>query len=329
MADEWWADYSDGTLSAAALKRHGYAGVIRYVTAPSLMNPPGRLRKHTTRAEFDEHRRAGLGQLLVYQDDTTDADGGYDTGVRNARRAQAGADHLGYRGLVFFTNDRPSLPDPATWRAYLDGAASVLGRGRVGAYGFGNAMDAAKGHASLFWQAGRRADVRPHVHIWQDNNHQPVVTDGGRRVTTDRNLILKPLPGIGDGRAPSDALAILTGGTDMLELPAGGGEDWSRIESIPMPSILRAHDLVIAPAYNRAVVVRGLNTWNNQDAPLAGPDVRNPGGQGDLLARNGWDEFTVWEHAGKSFVVPAGVAKIDFAYWSDAPFRIAISPRLI
>src|SRR5699024_7762374 len=33
------------------------------------------------------------------------------------------------------------------------------------------------------------------THIWQDNNHQPVVNDGGRRVTTDRNLILKPVGG--------------------------------------------------------------------------------------------------------------------------------------
>src|SRR5699024_9518141 len=179
MTGEWWADYSAGTVSAATLKKHGYTGVIRYVTAPELMNPPGKLQKHTTKGEFAEHRGAGLQQLLVYQDDTNDADSGFDGGVRNAKRAQSGCDYLGYSGVVFFANDRTTWPSPETWRAYLKGAASVLGSDRVGAYGFGNAMDAAKNHAVLFWQAGRRSDVRPHTHIWQDNNHQPVVNDGG------------------------------------------------------------------------------------------------------------------------------------------------------
>lgn len=193
MSEEWWADYSAGTVSAATLKQHGYTGVIRYVTAPELMNPAGKLQKHTTKKEFDEHRAAGLKQLLVYQDDTNDPDSGFDGGVRNAKRAQSGCKYLGYSGVVFFANDRTTLPNADTWRAYLKGAASVLGADKIGAYGFGNAMDAAKNHAKLFWQAGRRDDVRAHVHIWQDNNNQPVVNDGGRRVTTDRNLILKPV----------------------------------------------------------------------------------------------------------------------------------------
>ncbi|MBB3665465.1 hypothetical protein FB384_004422 [Prauserella sediminis] len=37
----------------------GCAGVIRYVTAPALANPPGGLSNHTTRAEFRDHRAAG------------------------------------------------------------------------------------------------------------------------------------------------------------------------------------------------------------------------------------------------------------------------------
>ncbi|PXY17338.1 glycoside hydrolase domain-containing protein [Prauserella flavalba] len=199
MAEQWWADYSDGTVPAAVLKQHGYVGVIRYVTAPNLMNPPNRLQKHTTKAEFDEHRRAGLKQLLVYQGDTTDADSGFDGGVRNAQRAHVGCEYLGYDGLVFFTNDRTTVPHPRAWQAYLDGAASVLGLDRVGAYGFGNAMDLAIGHASAFWQAGRRRDVREHVNFWQDNNQQPIVRVGTRSVTTDRNLVLKPL---GDNDMP-------------------------------------------------------------------------------------------------------------------------------
>lgn len=183
----YWLDYSGGTLSGALIRSQGYEGVIRYTTAPNLMNPPGKLPKHTTKAEYQDHVRNGLKIRLAYQGDTKDADSGYAGGQTNAQRALAGANYLGYTGRIYFTNDRTTLPDPSLWRAYLDGAASVLGRERVGAYGFRNAMDAAVSHATGFWQSGRRSELAPHANMWQDNNTQ--VTVGG--ITCDRNLIIK------------------------------------------------------------------------------------------------------------------------------------------
>jgi hypothetical protein len=185
----YWLDYSAGTISGAVIKGAGYEGVIRYTTAPRLMNPKGFNPKHTTKAEYDDHVRAGLKILLVFQGNTTDADSGWNGGVANAKLALEGANYLGYSGPIFFTNDRTTVPNAAAWRGYLDGAASVLGKGRVGAYGFFNAMDLAVGHATYFWQAGRRSDVRGHVDFWQDNNTQ--VRVGG--ITCDRNLVLKPM----------------------------------------------------------------------------------------------------------------------------------------
>ena len=194
----YYLDYANGWPASASIKAQGYGGVIRYVTSPSLMQPPNPgNRKHITRAEYDSHLQAGIDVWLVYQGTTTDADGGYAIGRRNAFRALDGCvsdvGPRGYTGPIFFTNDRPSLPNANTWRDYLNGAASVLGTYRVGAYGFANAMDAAVGHATWFWQAGRRSDVRPHVHFWQDNTG--FVNVGG--ITCDRNLVLKsgiPIP---------------------------------------------------------------------------------------------------------------------------------------
>lgn len=191
----YYLDYANDWPSSQTIKNQGYGGVIRYVTSPSLMQPPNPgNRKHITRAEYESHKAAGLDVWLVYQGTTTDADGGFSIGQRNARRVVEGISYLGgYTGPVFFTNDRTSLPSPNAWRGYLDGAASILGYSRTGAYGFGNAMDAAIGHASWFWQAGSRSVVRSHVHFWQDNNTQ--VTVGG--VLCDRNLVLKagiPIP---------------------------------------------------------------------------------------------------------------------------------------
>lgn len=177
----YWLDYSAAKLSGDTIKAAGYTGVIRYIDAPD------RLRtKHTDKAEYDSHIAAGLTVRLVMQNTTTDADGGFPAGVANAQRAKAGADMLGYTGVIFFTNDRTTVPNVGAWQQYLAGAASVLGIQRVGAYGFYNALNAAVGYASAFWQAGRRSDLVPHANFWQDNNTQ--VTVGG--ITCDRNLVI-------------------------------------------------------------------------------------------------------------------------------------------
>src|SRR3954471_4865471 len=100
----YWLDYSAGTIPGAVIKGAGYEGVIRYTTAPRLMNPKGFNPKHTTKAEYDDHVRAGLKILLVFQGNTTDADSGWNGGVANAKLALEGANYLGYSGPIFFTN---------------------------------------------------------------------------------------------------------------------------------------------------------------------------------------------------------------------------------
>lgn len=202
----YWLDYSAAKLSGATIRNAGYGGVIRYIDAPD------RLRtKHTNLTEYRDHINNGLRVWLVMQNTTTDADGGYSAGQANARRALAGADYLGYTGPIFFCNDRTTVPSPSLWQSYLDGAASILGISRTGAYGFANAIQLARGHANYFWQAGRGRDVigatldangRPVsstvVNFWQDNNFQPTV--GG--ITCDRNLILKDLTDEGGDDMP-------------------------------------------------------------------------------------------------------------------------------
>jgi hypothetical protein len=182
----YWLDYSAAELSGTIIKNAGYTGAIRYIDSPANLG-----RKHTSLAEYRSILAAGLGMRLVMEVSTGDANGGRANGVALAKRAKAGADYLGYGGVIYFCNDTPSLPSSTLWDDFLTGAASVLGWARVGAYGFANAMDVASHMTPCqhFWQAGRRSDVRPFVQIWQDNNTQ--VTVGG--IACDRNLILKPL----------------------------------------------------------------------------------------------------------------------------------------
>lgn len=184
---EYWVDYSADKRTGAqvaATTWNGFpiTGAIRYIDAPNLLKT-----KHTNKTEYDSLLAAGLKVRLVMQDKTTDADGGYAAGVARAQRAKAGADYLGYSGVIFFTNDRTELPNPAVWQAYLDGAASVLGLARVGAYGFQNAMNAARGHASAFWQSGRESELVGHANYYQWNNGRVYIAG----LEADLNKVVK------------------------------------------------------------------------------------------------------------------------------------------
>jgi Domain of unknown function (DUF1906) len=184
-------DYSARTIPGAAIKAAGYAGAVRYIDHPANLG-----HKHTTRAEYADHLAHGLTVLLVFEGGTDDMRGGFAAGVSNARRALAGARWLGYPdGLpLFLCADRHATAAenaahwPA-WRAYLDGAASVLGLARTGAYGFGEALDSARGHATWFWQCGSRRDLHPYSHMYQRNTGY--VTVGG--VQCDVNDLMIPM----------------------------------------------------------------------------------------------------------------------------------------
>ncbi|MFE0021377.1 glycoside hydrolase domain-containing protein [Amycolatopsis sp. NPDC059021] len=194
----WWIDYSAAKLSAATIKSakvgsngETATGVIRYIDAPNLLGT-----KHTNASEYRDQLNSGLGLAMYFEVDQDDAIGGYAQGQENARRALAGCNYLGFPGVIFFCADRwfnaPGRPliTPAVWQAYLDGAVSILGRGRVGAYGFADAMDAGRGHVDYFIQCGAWEAARGFINGWQDNNYQPIV--GG--IQTDRVLILRPIP---------------------------------------------------------------------------------------------------------------------------------------
>ena len=53
---------------------------------------------------------------MVMQTTTTASDGGLSSRQSPRTPRVAGADFLGYRGVIYFTNDRPTLPDPRNGR---------------------------------------------------------------------------------------------------------------------------------------------------------------------------------------------------------------------
>lgn len=180
-------DYSAGKISGAAIKAAGHAGAIRYITDRNSLGT-----KHTSPSEYADHVRNGLTDWLAYEVNTNDPLAGRAGGVAAAQRALDGANFIGYPAdrHIFFCFDRhATAAELPTWQAYLDGAASVLGVGRTGAYGFSEAIDAAKGHATAFWQCGSRSAVRSVTNFYQRNTGTTVV--GG--ITCDINDVLIPI----------------------------------------------------------------------------------------------------------------------------------------
>lgn len=185
-------DYSAGVIAPETILADGYDTVFRYVDTPTLASTP----KHITPDEYTTLTNGGITVYLVFEVGTQDWTGGFDAGVSNAARAQAGARWVGYTGLIFATVDTHPDMTPTqvtTAMAYVAGFEQGLGHQAGGAYGFCEIIAAAQaaGIGAAYWQCGHKPDPNAGVHVWQDNTG--VVTVGG--VTCDINHLLLPIPG--------------------------------------------------------------------------------------------------------------------------------------
>jgi hypothetical protein len=181
-------DYSAAAIPGATIKAAGFDFVIRYVEDPAQWLGS----KHIRPREYADLVQAGVKVWLVFEVGTGDMLAGHDAGAANARRALAGARWIGYPddAPIFMACDMhlTAAQLPACL-AYIDGAASVLGKARTGVYGFPELIAAAQDRAAWFWQCGH--DPGPHgpAHLWQDNTTTTRV--GG--VACDINRLYRPL----------------------------------------------------------------------------------------------------------------------------------------
>jgi hypothetical protein len=178
------ADYSAGELSPAELDRfttYDLRFLLRYIGWPD--NP--KCISHYPGA-YQKLADSGRVVLLVAEQGTTDPAGGHDAGVAMARRALDDAASVGYPDSlpIFFCADGwlalNGIPVD-TAMSYLDGAASVLGKHRIGGYGFRDFIQAAKagGHAEWLWLCGSAPDDGelaqgwPHLYQWNGGHIYP------------------------------------------------------------------------------------------------------------------------------------------------------------
>lgn len=182
-------DYSFSRPDIDCLWRAGYRFAVRYATGLSS-------RKQADRAELAALIARGFHVVVTYQDGTSDMLRGRDEGVKDAWAAAADARDFGMPAdrPVYFTLDRDPNSLTASQmnavKSYLDGAASVLGRQRVGIYaGFRGIEElvprwAPWGWQTFAWSGGRISDK---AHFRQYRNG--VSTCGGQ---VDLNESYKP-----------------------------------------------------------------------------------------------------------------------------------------
>jgi Domain of unknown function (DUF1906) len=161
VVDYAWARPSIATIRAQGSVGDPVVGVIRYLS----LEPA----KNLNAAEYAALRAAGFAVGLVWETAADIALGGRDQGVRDARRANAQADALGYPGAIYYAVDfdvpTSALPVILT---YLQGVQDV-GVRRCGVYGSYAVVEACSRYVDYFWQtsAWSQGKVSGHANLYQ------------------------------------------------------------------------------------------------------------------------------------------------------------------
>jgi hypothetical protein len=177
-------DYAWKHPSPAALKAAGIGFACRYLATDT--------SKALSKAEATALATAGIWSVVVWETTAKRMLAGKLGGVADAKAAAIQAASCGMpasRPIYFAADWDATLGQQTAINAYLDGAASVLGRARVGIYGgyypVKRALDAGK--AAWAWQtrawSGGQWDQRAHI------RQGAYVTIGG--VQCDANTAMK------------------------------------------------------------------------------------------------------------------------------------------
>ncbi len=133
MSDDG-VDYSFSRPSPQVIRSAGYSFVCRYLSEDN-SDTHGKI---LFKPEADALKSAGLDIVSNYEFDQTNALNGYAQGVSDATVANQQATAAGMpagRPIYFSVDFDATEAQQSAINSYLDGVASVIGRGRTGAYG--------------------------------------------------------------------------------------------------------------------------------------------------------------------------------------------------
>lgn len=187
-------DYSSSRPGGAALAAAGKRFAVRYVPYQIRQDFGGPLvwvAKGLTVAERDDLLAHHVAIALVFESTADRMLGGHAAGIADAQLIGPGLAHCGmpFDSFIYFACDFDAQPAQyATIDAYLAGAASVLGAGRVGIYAGYHVVEhcrrtAAKAWQTYAWSGGRLSSF---ASLYQYRNGQSI---NGASVDYDRALV--------------------------------------------------------------------------------------------------------------------------------------------
>ncbi|GAA0286868.1 hypothetical protein GCM10009527_097970 [Actinomadura nitritigenes] len=261
-------DYAWGRPGAAALRAAGKRFACRYLSHDTT-------GKNLNRGEAIELSAGGIALVVVWEHAAARALAGHDAGREDARDADAQARACGMpsdRPIYFAVDFDASPSQQAAINAYLDGAASVIGRGRVGIYGgywpVKRALDAGK--ARWAWQtyawSGSRWDPRAQLQQY----------DNGERIAgVDLDLDRAMVADYGQWRLGSTGATWME--TLMHALPTvRQGDHGEAVETVQGLLNARSHAVAIDGDFGpaTAAAVKAVQRWGDVAADgIVGPDT--------------------------------------------------------
>jgi hypothetical protein len=262
-------DYAWGRPGAAALQRAGKRFAARYLSHDTT-------GKNLSRREAIDLSAAGIAIVVVWEHAADRALDGHAAGAADATFAAAQAKACGMpddRPIYFAVDFDASPSQQAAINAYLDGAASVIGRSRVGIYGgywpVKRALDAGK--ARWAWQtyawSGSHWDPRAQLQQYRNGEHiAGVDLDLDRATVTD----------YGQWRLGSTGGAVPTWmETLMHALPTvRQGDHGEAVETVQGLLNARSHAVAIDGDFGPATTaaVKAVQRWGDVAADgIVGP----------------------------------------------------------
>ena len=178
-------DYAWTHPAPAAIKAAGLGFAARYLSRDA--------SKALSAAEVRALRAEGLSIVVVWEDTAAAALGGYTKGAADATEANRQAIACGLAGIpIYFAADWDATPaQQGAINAYLDGAASVIGRDRTGLYGGYWPLSRARaaGKATRFWGTLAWSGSNWQTCGWQPDIMQGATASvGGVSVDLDTSL---------------------------------------------------------------------------------------------------------------------------------------------
>lgn len=258
-------DYAWSHPGGAALKAAGKQFACRYLSTDTT--------KSITRAEADDLAAHGVSCVVVWETTAKRALAGQAAGAADAKAAASQASASGMpssRPIYFAVDFDATEAQQAAINAYLDGAASVLGRSRVGIYGgyypVKRALDAGK--ATWAWQtiawSGGQWDARAVIRQGAQKTINGVSCDLDTAIATDYGQWMP-------GKTPEKDVALTSDDIDKVasavvaKLLAGGGA----LEGSDLTRIWGADVIPAArPPYNNSDYFKsdgktlGNTTWS-------------------------------------------------------------------